>query len=105
MTKLCELATTHPQQECGREPGHLRHHLSRPGDIPARRCEAARSRGDSIARLFNIPLPRRSRTSSTFDIANAIKFTLYRTRPNGSPGDWDVLGCQQYGPLMDLEIP
>ena len=21
------------------------------------------------------------------------------------PGDWDVLGCQQYGPLLDIEIP
>lgn len=40
-----------------------------------------------------------------FDVANAIKFTLYRERPNGSPGDWDILGCQHYGPLLDLEIP
>lgn len=40
-----------------------------------------------------------------FDVANAIKFTLYRTLPNGSPGDWDILGCQQYGPLVELEIP
>jgi hypothetical protein len=40
-----------------------------------------------------------------FDPANAIKFTIYRTRPNGSPGDWDILGCQQYGPLLDIEIP
>ena len=40
-----------------------------------------------------------------FDVANAIKFTIYRLRPSGSPGDWDMLGCQQYGPLLEIEIP
>jgi Domain of unknown function (DUF4387) len=59
---------------------------------------------DSIAKLFNIPLSRISHFVE-FAPANAIKFTLYRTRPNGSPGDWDILGCQQYGPLLELEIP
>ena len=59
---------------------------------------------DSIAQLFSIPRERIS-DFVEFDVANAIKFTLYRTRPNGSPGDWDMLGCQQYGPLLDIEIP
>ena len=59
---------------------------------------------DSIARLFRIPESRIS-DFVTFDLANAIKFTLYRLRPSGSPGDWDILGCQQYGPLLDVEIP
>lgn len=59
---------------------------------------------ESIATLFRIPQTRIS-DFVTFDPANAIKFTLYRTRPNGSPGDWDILGCQQYGPLLELEIP
>ena len=59
---------------------------------------------DSIAKLFGIPLTRIS-DFVTFDPANAIKFTLYRTRPNGSPGDWDILGCQQYGPLLEVDIP
>ena len=40
-----------------------------------------------------------------FDSGNAIKFTLYRSTPSGSPGDWDILGCQQYGPLLDVEVP
>ena len=40
-----------------------------------------------------------------FDVANAIKFTIYRLRPSGSPGDWDMLGCQQYGPVLEIEIP
>ncbi len=59
---------------------------------------------ENISKLFNIPLERISHFVE-FDPANAIKFTIYRTQPNGSPGDWDVLGCQQYGPLLDIEIP
>ena len=59
---------------------------------------------DSIARLYNIPQSRIS-DFVTFEVGNAIKFTLYRLRPSGSPGDWDILGCQQYGPLLELEIP
>ena len=59
---------------------------------------------DSIAKLFRIPASRIS-DFVTFDVANAIKFTLYRVRPSGSPGDWDILGCQQYGPLLEVDIP
>ena len=58
---------------------------------------------ESIATLFNIG-PERISDFISFDVANAIKFTIYRDVPNGSPGDWDVLGCQQYGPLVDIEI-
>jgi len=35
----------------------------------------------------------------------AIKFTIYRARPSGSAGDADIFGCQQYAPLLDIEIP
>jgi len=59
---------------------------------------------DSIAKLYKIPESRIS-DFVTFDVGNAIKFTIYRLRPSGSPGDWDILGCQQYGPLLDVEIP
>ena len=59
---------------------------------------------EAIARHFGMA-PGRISDWVAFDPANAIKFTIYRTRPNGSPGDWDILGCQQYGPLLDLEIP
>ena len=59
---------------------------------------------ESVAKLFRIPLSRIS-DFVTFSPANAIKFTLYRLRPSGSPGDWDILGCQQYGPLLEVEIP
>lgn len=59
---------------------------------------------DRIAGLYNIPVERVSHFVE-FDPANAVKFTIYRTLPNGSPGDWDMLGCQYYGPLLDFEIP
>lgn len=59
---------------------------------------------ETVARLYGIDLSRIS-DFVTFDPANAIKFTIYRARPSGSPGDWDILGCQHYGPLMDVEVP
>ena len=59
---------------------------------------------DSIARFMGIGQERIS-DFVEFDVANAIKFTIYRLRPSGSPGDWDMLGCQQYGPLLEIEIP
>ena len=40
-----------------------------------------------------------------FDPACAIKFTIYRKKPSGSPGECDIFGCQQYPPLLDVEIP
>jgi uncharacterized protein DUF4387 len=40
-----------------------------------------------------------------FDPAMAIKFTIYRRVPSGSPGDADIFGSQQYGPLLDIEVP
>jgi len=40
-----------------------------------------------------------------FDPALAIKFTIYRRMPGGSPGDADIFGSQQYGPLLDIDVP
>jgi Domain of unknown function (DUF4387) len=34
-----------------------------------------------------------------------IKFTIYCQTPSGSSGDADVFGSQQYGPLLDVEVP
>jgi hypothetical protein len=57
----------------------------------------------SMADLFGIAVERISEFVE-FDPANAIKFTILRSCPNGSPGDWDVLGCQYYAPLMSLTL-
>ncbi len=57
----------------------------------------------TIAGLFGIPSERIS-TFVEFDPASAIKFTITRTCPNGSPGDWDILGCQYYAPLTEFTL-
>lgn len=40
-----------------------------------------------------------------YEPAWAIKVTIPRPVPSGDPLDTDVYGGQQYGPLVDLEIP
>ena len=40
-----------------------------------------------------------------FDVARAIKITVPRRVPSGSPGDTDVYGAQQHVPLMNIEVP
>ena len=59
---------------------------------------------ETVARLYGIPDARIS-DFVEFDPAHAIKFTIYRERPSGSPGDPDIFGAQQYAPLLDLEVP
>ncbi len=39
-----------------------------------------------------------------FDSAMAIKFTIQRERSSGSFGEGDIFGCQQYPPLLDLNV-
>ena len=58
---------------------------------------------DTIAKLYGIEKERLS-DFVNFDVANAIKFTIYRKIPSGSPGDWDMLGTQFYAPLIDLDV-
>ena len=59
---------------------------------------------ETVAELFGVPLDRVT-DFVEFDPARAIKFSLLRSSPCGGPGETDVFGCQQYGPLFDLEIP
>ena len=59
---------------------------------------------NEVAKLYGIKEERIS-DFVEFDLANAIKFTIYRTESSGSPGDPDVLGAQQYIPLLDVEVP
>lgn len=35
---------------------------------------------------------------------NAIKITIKRERPSGSPGETDTFGSQQYAPLLGIRI-
>lgn len=59
---------------------------------------------ERVAALYRIP---RERVTDfvVFEPANAIKFTIRRERPSGSPGEHDVFGAQQYAPLFDIEVP
>jgi hypothetical protein len=58
----------------------------------------------TVAALFNIPDERIS-DFLEFDPALAIKFTIYRRQPSGSPGETDIFGCQQYPPLLEIQVP
>jgi len=59
---------------------------------------------DAVCRIFGIEAARIS-DHVAFEPALAIKFTIYRRMSSGSPGDADVFGAQQYGPLLDVEVP
>lgn len=59
---------------------------------------------EKMAKLFGIP-EEIITDFVEFDPAYAIKFTIKRLRPSGSFGEGDVFGCQQYPPLLDIEIP
>lgn len=58
----------------------------------------------TISELYNL---RQDRITDfeEFDPAFAIKFSILRERPSGSPGDPDIFGAQQYAPLMDIDVP
>ncbi len=59
---------------------------------------------DRIASLFRLD-PKRISHYCVFEPANAIKFTIRRLKPSGSPGERDVFGSQQYAPLFDVQVP
>jgi hypothetical protein len=58
----------------------------------------------AVCRIFGIEMSQIT-DHVAFDPALAIKFTIYRRMPSGSPGDADIFGSQQYGPLLDIEVP
>lgn len=59
---------------------------------------------EMISKLYDIDINRIC-DFVEYDPAYAIKFTIFRLRPSGSPGECDIFGCQQYPPLLDIEIP
>ena len=59
---------------------------------------------DAVCRIFSIDMAQIT-DHVAFDPALAIKFTIYRRMPSGSPGDADIFGSQQYGPLLDINVP
>jgi len=59
---------------------------------------------EAVCRIFGIDAAQIT-DHVEFDPALAIKFTIYRHTPSGSPGDGDIFGSQQYGPLLDIDMP
>jgi hypothetical protein len=72
-----------------------------------RTYEAVRRSGalsrEAILELYGIPAYRLT-DFVEFDPACAIKFTISRLRPSGSPGDSDIFGAQQYAPLLGVDV-
>ncbi|MCA0422485.1 MAG: DUF4387 domain-containing protein [Proteobacteria bacterium] len=58
---------------------------------------------ETVAALYRIDGDRIT-DFVNFDPAFAIKFTILRERPSGSPGDGDIFGAQQYAPLLSIQI-
>jgi Domain of unknown function (DUF4387) len=73
-------------------------------DAAAYACAAASPALDvaSVARLYGLEASQVQRHDLP-EIA-AIKFTLPRRVVAGSPGDGDVYGAQQHGPLLGLRV-
>jgi hypothetical protein len=58
---------------------------------------------EAVLALYRLPESRLTDLVE-FDPAFAIKFTISRLTPSGSPGDSDIFGAQQYAPLLDIEV-
>lgn len=58
----------------------------------------------SIADLYGLPVDRVLDVIH-YDPARAVKVTLRRVVPSGSPGDTDVYGSQQHAPLLGMVVP
>ncbi len=57
---------------------------------------------ERISKLFRIS-KNDIHTIVYFDLVYAVKITIKRSLPSGSPGDTDIYGAQQHAPLLSLE--
>lgn len=69
--------------------------------------EQVKASGQINAELFSrlYGTPSEKVRIYTYDPAFAYKITIPRPIISGSLGDSDVYGAQQFGPLVDLELP
>ena len=89
MAKLSDLASTVRSKNAG--VNQITFDIIFPSAESYRRVLASAAiTKESVAKLFVIPHSRIS-DFVTFDLANAIKFTIYRLRPSGSPGESRVM--------------
>lgn len=66
-------------------------------------CRSGALSREAVLALYGIPESRMT-DFVEFAPACAIKFTIARLRPSGSPGDPDIFGAQQYAPLLDVLV-
>lgn len=103
MPRLVELASTIRSKNAGVD--HITFDiLFRDRDNFERVRDAEVISRESVASLYRIA-PERVTDFVVFEPANAIKFTIKREVSNGSYGDSDVFGAQQYAPLFDIDVP
>lgn len=57
-----------------------------------------------VSNLYNIS-EEKVVALAWYDQGKALKITIRRPIPSGSPGDTDVYGCQQHAPLLGIDIP
>jgi len=103
MTKLKELASTIRSKNAGVD--HITFDVLFRDRVSFERVrDSGALTADTVSALYRID---RNRIASfvVFEPANAIKFTIRRLQPSGSPGEHDLYGSQQYAPLFDVDIP
>jgi hypothetical protein len=57
---------------------------------------------EAIGRLYHVPAD--AVTVIPYPVGRAIKIVMARAVMAGDPGDQDVYGAQQHGPLLGIEI-
>ena len=103
MRKLSEIAKTIRSKNAGVDKITFDVIFADRADYDLVRRSGVLSRA-ALCRIFGIPESRIT-DYVEFDPALAIKFTMFRTVSSGSPGDADIFGSQQYGPLLGIAVP
>ena len=103
MRKLSEIAKTIRSKNAGVDKITFDVIFADRADYDLVRRSGVLSRA-AVCRIFGIPESRIT-DYVEFDPALAIKFTIRRTSPSGSPGDADIFGSQHYGPLLGIAVP
>ena len=103
MRKLSEIAKTIRSKNAGVDKITFDVIFADRADYDLVRRSGVLSRA-AVCRILGIPESRIT-DYVEFDPALAIKFTMFRTVSSGSPGDADIFGSQQYGPLLGIAVP
>jgi hypothetical protein len=103
MTRLAELAKTIRSKNAGVNQITF-DIIFRERDVYERVKRSGVLSREAVCALYRIDASRIA-DFVEYDPAHAIKFTIYRLRPSGGPGDPDIFGAQQYAPLLDVDVP